>query len=129
MPPINTNQINITQIKQDGQVLLNASHKRLMATFSYLSILFWVPIFISKDDEFVKFHIKQGFVLFIVEVITGMFTFFSTQIWLEIVVSLLLLVWLVLSIIGIKNVIKGKEVALPIIGKVVSKINFPHMRI
>jgi len=138
MPPENTNPIQNSQLPPVSQsaVILSANNqlptvsypRNLMAIFSYLSILFWVPIFICKDNPTLKFHIKQGFILFIAEVITGLLAFINFQVWLGIVIFLLMLVWVAFSLIGIKNVIRGKEVYLPIIGRLATKISFPHMR-
>lgn len=43
--------------------------KRILAAISYIPFLFIVPIILVKDDEFVNSHAKQGFVLFIFELI------------------------------------------------------------
>ena len=37
----------------------------LMAALGYLGVLCFVPLLMSKDDEFVYFHAKQGLVLWI----------------------------------------------------------------
>ncbi len=127
MPPQQiANQINSTE--QNSQIPLATTPRNLMAIFSYLGILFWVPIFICKDNPILKFHIKQGFVLFLAEVVTGLLTFFDFQIWLGIIIFLLMLIWIVFSLIGIKNVTKKREANLPIIGKLALKMNFPYMR-
>ncbi|CAK0747830.1 Magnetosome protein MmsF [uncultured Gammaproteobacteria bacterium] len=36
---------------------------RVMAAFSYLGILCFVPLLFGRDDEFVQFHARQGLVL------------------------------------------------------------------
>ncbi|MEI6560413.1 MAG: hypothetical protein WCO00_18620 [Rhodospirillaceae bacterium] len=36
---------------------------RVMAAFSYLGILCFVPLLLNRDDEFVQFHARQGLVL------------------------------------------------------------------
>ncbi|MBC7194528.1 MAG: hypothetical protein H5U37_02610 [Caldisericia bacterium] len=43
--------------------------KRILAAISYIPLLFIIPLVLVKDDQFVHSHAKQGFVLFIVEVI------------------------------------------------------------
>src|SRR3989339_1689267 len=77
--------------------------KKLVTIFSYLSILFWAPIFICKDNPTIKFHIRQGFVLFLAEIVTGLVAFFDFRVWLGIVISLLMCTWIILSLLGIKN--------------------------
>jgi uncharacterized membrane protein len=69
----------------------------------------------SKDDAFVKFHIRQGLVLVIIEILVwfvgGMFLW---NLWP--VLQLINLATLILAIIGIVNVINHKEAELPIVG-------------
>lgn len=43
--------------------------RRILAAISYIPLLFVIPIILVKNDEFVHSHAKQGFVLFIVELI------------------------------------------------------------
>src|SRR5947209_7437510 len=40
-----------------------------MAILAYLGILLLVPYLMAKNDPFVKFHLKQGLVLLILEII------------------------------------------------------------
>jgi len=37
----------------------------LMAALSYLGILCFVPLILNKDDEYVRFHARQGLVLWV----------------------------------------------------------------
>ena len=48
------------------EVSKKVSNKNGLAALSYLWVLCLVPLLGSKD-EFVKFHAKQGFVLFVFE--------------------------------------------------------------
>ncbi len=102
--------------------------KNKMAIFSYLGPLFWVPVFISRDDENLKFHIRQGLILFFFEILVGSLTFSSPHLWLLIVTYLLILMCVILSIIGILNVMRGRQDGLPLIGRLAKRIKFPHMR-
>lgn len=36
---------------------------KLMAAFSYLGILCFIPLLFNRDDEFVAFHARQGLVI------------------------------------------------------------------
>lgn len=86
-----------------------------MAAVAY--ILFFIPLLTgdAKKDEFVKYHVKQGLVLFLLCIAINIidriipFLFFITYI--------LNLGTLVLLIIGIKNALSGKKEPLPVIGK------------
>ncbi len=90
-----------------------------MAVLSYLGPLVIVSYLVAKDDTFVKFHIRQGAVLFAIEVIISvlfprmfMMVFFPLMFVLPIVNIALL----VLSIVGIVNAVQGKEKELPLVG-------------
>ena len=88
----------------------------LMAVLAYIGPLVIVSYLTAKDDPFVKFHIKQGLVLFVIEVATwfllGMMMY---QMWMF--VNLINLGTLVLSVIGIVNAIQGQEKELPLVGQ------------
>lgn len=87
----------------------------LMASLAYIGPLVIVSYLTSKDDPFVKFHIKQGLVLFTTEI--GIWVLMS-------VFWLLFPIWqianfavFVLAIIGIVNAAGKKEKDLPLVGK------------
>lgn len=86
-----------------------------IAILNYLGILVLVPLLIEKQDEFVKFHARQGLVLFIAEIGTALISWFPIIGWLF--GFFLWILWLALSIIGIINVLNGKKTPLPIIGQ------------
>jgi uncharacterized membrane protein len=87
----------------------------LMAILSYVGPLIIVSYIMGKDDPFVKFHIKQGAVLFVVEV--AMWFLVSMMIMLWPLWQLVNLAVFVMAIIGIINAAQGKEKELPFIGK------------
>ena len=121
-------QKNDSQSSQSGGMNnpppMDAGHNRtLMAVLAYLGILIIIPFLMAKNDPFVKFHIKQGLVLVIVEVILwvigGMFIW---QLWG--VIQLINLATIVFAIIGIVNVINHKEQELPLIGGLAKNFTF-----
>ncbi|MCX6809243.1 MAG: hypothetical protein NTZ65_00590 [Candidatus Berkelbacteria bacterium] len=89
-----------------------------MAVLCYIGILVLIPLLTdAKNDAFVKFHIKQGLVLLIVDVIIGVIS------WIPFVGWILALGTFVLFVIGIINAAGGKQTPLPIIGQFGEKIN------
>lgn len=90
-----------------------------IAILSYIGILFLVPLLAVKDDEFVKFHAKQGLVLFIAEVATALVAWIPMIGW--IIGLIAWLTWLVFSIMGIINVLGGKKEKLPLLGDFADK--------
>lgn len=94
-----------------------------MSALAYLGILVLIPFLTdAKKDPVVKFHIKQGFVLLILEVIGWFVNRIPYLGWP--VGALISLVTLILAIIGIINVVNGHEKELPLIGQYAKNFNF-----
>ena len=95
-----------------------------MAVIAY--ILFFVPLLTgdAKKDPFVKYHVKQGLVLFLLAVLIQVigwvmpFYFWYSFSWI------LSLVMIVLLILGIVNAVNGKQEPLPVIGKFADVFKF-----
>lgn len=91
-----------------------------MAIFAYLWVLIIIPFLTdAKDDSFVKFHLRQGLVLIVFDVIGWVANWF---LWVLPVIGwpIIWLWWLaslVFVIIGVINVLQGHEKELPFIGK------------
>jgi len=86
-----------------------------MALISYIGPLCLIPFFTKPQDEFVKFHAKQGLVLFAAELVTFVIVTIIPILWF--LGNLAGLIWIVFSVIGIMNVTKDKQEELPILGK------------
>jgi uncharacterized membrane protein len=97
------------------------NEQTIFASLSYLSILVLVPLLTKKNDPFVKYHIKQGLVLLVPElivyVVSGMF-YFMWPVW-----SILNLGFLCLTIVGIIHALRKEEKPLPLIGQFADKIS------
>lgn len=105
----------------DAQQNNNSGKNIGMAVISYLGPLVIVSYLIAKNDPFVKFHAKQGFVLLVIEValwIVGMVLWILWPIlWL---VNIFILV---LVIVGIVRAVNGEEKELPLVGKYAKYFN------
>ena len=108
--------------------------EKTLAIEAYLGILVLAPLFGAKQSKFTRFHVTQGFNLFLIGIalfiliifnsVIGGLCFFNAH-WLYIILRiingfyyLLETAVAVFSIIGIINVIKNKMKALPLIGKI-----------
>lgn len=98
--------------------------ERLMAIFSYLGLLFLVPLFVGANSKYVRYHANQGLTLFICEVVIAIF---STILWVishtgrifSLAICLpLYLVTVVFMVVGIVHAVGGETTGLPIIGKI-----------
>lgn len=102
---------------------------RLMAILSYLGILALIPYFAEKTNKYVKAHAKIGMNLFILEAIVAVVSSVVPSILaltivlipLAVLVSILAgaagIFFLVVSIIGIINVVNDEVKPLPLISK------------
>ena len=95
----------------DNRTGFFAGHNKLLAALSYVSILFLIPMLFAQEDEFARFHAKQGARLFICNAIGSILGSIFSIGW---VINLLLIY---LMIVGIINALNGKWEALPYIGK------------
>ncbi|MDD3531790.1 MAG: hypothetical protein PHR64_00080 [Candidatus Shapirobacteria bacterium] len=94
---------------------------RVIALLSYIGILVLVPLLTAKEDEFVKFHAKQGLVLLVAAIAVGMVGVIPLLGWLIAFVGGL--TCLALAVMGIVNVLNGKKKPLPLIGQFADKFN------
>lgn len=88
----------------------------VIAILSYLHILVLVPILLSKKNNFIYYHAKQGAALMVVWVV-ALFTFYLPAIfWLFFLYIAICIIY------GIVNVFLGREKPLPLIGRWAEKI-------
>ncbi len=99
-----------------------AKETNAIAIFSYLGILLVIPLLAAKEDPFVKFHVKQGLTLLIAGILVGAVAWIPIIGWLFGIIAAPVL--LVFGIMGIVNVLTGKEKELPLIGQYADRFNF-----
>ncbi|MDP1728738.1 MAG: hypothetical protein Q8L27_00860 [archaeon] len=99
-------------------------NEKLCAVLSYLvvGIIWYFADENMKKSQFVKFHVKQGLVLLISEVIVSVIWSIPFLGW--VIGPLLNLVTIILLIIGVVNAVNGKQNELPIIGNFAKGFNF-----
>ncbi|MBF0610889.1 MAG: hypothetical protein G8345_08140 [Magnetococcales bacterium] len=93
---------------------------KVMAAMSYLGILSLVPLVMNRNDEYVRFHARQGVILWMWEVLAiytlllpafgKMFFKFSS------------FLCVVLSIVGLVAVLLGRAWKFPLIGDWAEKL-------
>jgi len=99
---------------------------KVMAILAY--IIFLIPLLVSKDSPFARYHTNQGLVLFIAAFVTAIVLNILSWIlaniiiigWILIVLFNILfpILILALAIIGIINAANGKAKPLPLIGHI-----------
>lgn len=103
------------EIPQDNTVL--------MSVLAYIGILVLVPYFTAKENPVVKFHIRQGLVLLVIEGVVFIGGEIMWSFILNPIFALINIGALVLSIIGIVNVLNKKQVELPLVGQFAKHFN------
>ena len=145
-------QQNYQQAPQQGYAQpyitpdLDVQQSKGIAWLSYMGLLFLIPMFVRRQSDYTRFHVKQGVTLFAVElaygvtysilmaIINAIFPGHYTYSYLYYlpsyyvhssvynVFSFLLglgyIFFLVVAIIGIVNAATGKRKELPLIGKI-----------
>lgn len=95
----------------------------LMSVLAYIGILVLIPYFTAKENPVVKFHIRQGLVLLVPEVL---FWIASEMLWSSLLSPIFMVLNLglfILSVIGIINVVNKKQVPLPLVGQYAKHFN------
>lgn len=106
---------------QPAQEPASAPQKNvLMGVLSYLGPLVIVSYLTEKDDPFVKFHIRQGVVLIVIEVAAWIIGSMMWTLWP--LISIVNVGTVILSIIGIVNVVQGQQKELPLVGHFASHV-------
>ncbi len=122
MEEINTgseNQETNQEVKIDGKVTNSNDNDENVGMAIIAYIIFFIPLLNdSKDDPFVKFHVKQSLTIFCSYMILYFLRFFPIVgdiVWrLSPIVSL---GWFILTIIGIVNAANKNTKELPLIGQ------------
>lgn len=119
--------------KMDDRGDTNSESANALAVASYLGPLCLAPLLTREEDEFVRFHMKQGMVLllcevavwFIFRVLFWVLGWFQLGGWFLGVASLLQsAVYVavgVLIFVGVNNVLDRRKKELPVVGKLAER--------
>ena len=94
---------------------------KLMGILAYVSWLVVIPLLFARNSKFARFHVNQGLVLAIAElvvvVVCGILDGIPLIGWIfSLIESLIGLVCLIFAIIGVVNVVNGRAKELPFVG-------------
>ncbi len=112
---------NTNETQQNETMLIKINEQTLFATLAYLGALLLLPYFLKKEDPFVQYHVKQGLVLFLLEIviyISSSITPFLGPLW-----GLCYFVTFVFICIGIYNALTNQEKNLPYIGHYAKRVS------
>ena len=90
---------------------------KVVASLSYVGILFLIPLLAKRDSKYCQEHGKQGLVLFLV------WMFGSLIYWFPIIGWLLALAVFIINVMALVKCFSGEFWEIPVFGKYRSKIN------
>ncbi|MBU1104271.1 hypothetical protein L6255_02250 [Candidatus Parcubacteria bacterium] len=91
----------------------NKNQSHLYGALCYFWVLSLVFLILKKDDEFVKFHAKQGLVLFVASFLT----------WVPLIGWLVAFGVFLLAVAGFIKALQGEKYRLPIVADLAEKLN------
>lgn len=103
--------VPMQEILLRSQMSLSA---KFFAMLSYCGVLSLVPLIVSRDDSYVRFHARQGVVLWMWEVL-AVYTLFIPGLG-QLFFRFSVVACLVLSLIGMLAVLLGRAWQFPVIG-------------
>lgn len=95
---------------------------KIIASLSYIWILFLIPLIAKKDSKFAVEHAKQGLVLFIVEIVAWLFIFIPFVGW--VLGTILGVILFVVALIGFIYAIQGRFWKIPLVYDLAKGFNF-----
>jgi fumarate reductase subunit D len=105
--------------EKNGQASFDKDRGLIAALLSYVPLLCLIPLLQMRDNEQARFHSRQGFLLFLIELLAVLLLIpgLSAMIW-----KTVLIIALGASVAGIIFGIQGKKYKLPIIGDIAEKM-------
>ncbi len=89
---------------------------KAFAAMSYIWALCLVPLLLRRKSKFAQFHAKQGFVLFLLELVAALLSF------VPLLGQLLAFACIIMAALGFLNAYGGKWVKLPFLYHLSEKI-------
>lgn len=105
------------------ELAVTADNTQLMSILAYVSVLILIPFLVAKDNPTVHYHIRQGVVLVAIEIALWIMREILWISFLYPIFGFLHFGLLILSIIGIVNVLQKKEAELPLVGQYAKHFN------
>lgn len=91
-----------------------AGDENLMAALSYLWFLSVVILLLKKDSDYIKFHAKQGLVLFLASIVLWFVPVLGWMFQLVIAMGV---------VVGFIKALTGERFSLPLVADLAKKIN------
>ncbi len=90
--------------------------ERMYAALCYLWVLVFIPYLVARQNDFVRFHIKQG-----VALLVGFIIAIIAAFWISWVGSLLFVLLMLINLMGLVQALHGRRWKIPGIGNLLER--------
>ena len=118
-------KLNDTEDSTSQYDASDIENNKVYAVLSYIGFLFIIPLIVSNNSKFAKFHANQGLVLFLTELAFSLASSIVKAVcyalgigFISTLLNLVNLLFFVLVVIGIINAASGRAKKLPVIGQI-----------
>jgi len=98
-----------------------SAEEKVYSVFAYFGVLCLVSLLLKRDNSYIMFHVRQGIVLFIIEVIANVFSVIPFLGFISFI--LVMIVCGLLSVIGIIEAVRGNKWEMPFVSEWAKKIS------
>jgi fumarate reductase subunit D len=103
----------------DAETSGSVEDVRLASVMCYIPLLCFVPLLNMRDNKEIRFHARQGVILFMIEILAMLFLVDWVS---RFVFKGVLILAAILSATAIYSTLQGKKFRLPIIGDIADKM-------
>lgn len=100
-------------LNNDPGKVIDIDENKLLAALSYVGVLVLVPLLVRRNDEFVRWHAKQGLVI-----LAGLILALLAASWYPPAGNVLFLVLIILDVIALVQALLGRKWRIPVVGKI-----------
>ncbi len=97
---------------------ISSEDKKMASIMAYIPFLCFVPLLSMSSSKDVRFHARQGVILFIIELVAALFLIDQVS---NFFFKIILIFAVALSVAGLVFAAQGKNYKLPIIGDLIDK--------
>ena len=126
IPPMHTEEAAYTAPNEAAVISEQEQPRKGMAVLAYLSWLILIPLLTARNDDFVRFHLNQAIILYLIKLLLtvianlldGMVNTLPTLVMpLSGLVVVMNLIRFVFVVMGLVYALQGKKKELPLIGR------------
>jgi len=100
----------------------DVEENKVLASLSYISILFLIPLLVKRESKFCVEHAKQGLALFIVELVLSIIGYIPIIGWIIFRIGWIIL--FIVSLIAFIYALQGKFWKIPVVYEIAQNFKF-----